>query len=395
PKKYFVFLGFSLPKCLAEITFSIHCISNILPLTTMTPTLSESFLSRSLILLFFSTILFISCKTNSPTIDTSTEKNLSAKPQQPNSSKNLQTIAFGSCNHQDSAQPLWKDIMKHEPDLWIWLGDIIYGDSQVKSYIEEQYTLQSKVKGYQKLLQTTPIVGIWDDHDYGVNDGGKEFAAKKQNEELLLDFLGIPQTADVRNREGAYQSYALGEKGKQVKVILLDSRYFRDKTNKVKGGYNSNLEGTILGEAQWKWLEKELQNSTAQIHLIANGIQVIPEEHRFEKWANFPNERQKLFDLIKKSQAKGVILLSGDRHIGEVSKLDIEGMDYPLYEFTSSGLTHAYTRFTGEKNKHRVGEVASDLNFGVLQIDWGKTIEVKALMLGANGKEYNTFTWKY
>lgn len=347
-------------------------------------------------LLLFFTIFFPSCKTKTPTLDTSMEKSSSAKPQQPNPSKNLQTIVFGSCNRQDLEQPLWKEILKHEPDLWIWLGDIIYGDSESKDYMEEQYNLQLKVEDYQKLLQTTPIVGIWDDHDYGVNDGGKEFAAKKQNEGLLLDFLGVPQNTDVRKREGAYQSYTLGKKGKQVKVILLDSRYFRDKTNKLKmGGYNPNLEGTILGETQWTWLEKELQNSTAQIHLIANGIQVIPEEHRFEKWANFPNERQKLFDLIKKSQAKGVILLSGDRHIGEVSKLDIEGMDYPLYEFTSSGLTHAYTGFTSEKNRHRIGEVASDLNFGVLQIDWGKNIEVKALMRGLNGKEYNTFTWKY
>lgn len=354
------------------------------------------FKNRLAVLFLFAVFAFASCKTNSSAIDPSIEKNLPEKYQELDSSKTLQTIAFGSCNRQDLAQPLWKDILEHEPNLWIWLGDIIYGDSEDADFMKKQYSLQTKVEGYQKLIESTPIIGIWDDHDYGVNDGGKEFAAKKQNEGLLLDFLGVPQNAEVRSREGAYQSYTLGKKGQQVKIILLDSRYFRDKTNKLKmGGYKPNLEGTILGEAQWAWLEKELQNSTAQIHLIANGIQVIPEEHRFEKWANFPNERQRLFDLIKKSQAKGVILLSGDRHIGEVSKLDIEGMDYPLYEFTSSGLTHAYTRFTGEKNRHRVGEVASELNFGVLQIDWGKSIEVKALMRGLNGKEFNTFTWQY
>ncbi len=361
---------------------------------------SKQFFSKiGLIILIFFAVSFSFCKTNSPIVDLPTEEeNVVLLPQQPNPAKTLQTIAFGSCNRQDLAQPLWNDILKHQPDLWIWLGDIIYGDSEDAVFMENQYTLQTKVKGYQELIESTPIIGVWDDHDYGLNDGGKEFSAKGQNKELLLNFLGVPLNASVRNREGAYQSYTLGEEGKQVKIILLDSRYFRDKTNKrIGGGYNPNLEGTILGETQWAWLEDELQNSTAQIHLIGNGIQVIPEEHRFEKWANFPNERQRLFDLIKNSQAKGVILLSGDRHIGEVSKLDIEGMNYPLYEFTSSGLTHSYTSFTSEENRHRIGKVASELNFGVLQIDWrdGDSIEVKALMRGLNDKEFNTFTWKY
>ncbi|MFK7907714.1 MAG: alkaline phosphatase D family protein [Chitinophagales bacterium] len=350
------------------------------------------------LLLLLVTILFLSsCKTKVP--DTSISNKDAVKTQKASKkaeSKTLQTIAFGSCNNQKKPQPLWKDILAYNPDLWIWLGDNIYGDSEDAEFMKKQYDLQSKVKDYQKLVAYSPIVGIWDDHDYGSNNGGKEYAAKESNKNLMLDFLDVPADAAVRQREGAYQSYSFGEVGKEVKVILLDSRYFRDTPDFEKGrGYAPNLEGTILGMAQWEWLKNELENSTAQIHLIANGIQVIPEDHRFEKWANFPNERQQLFDLIKDTKAKGVILLSGDRHIGEFSKLDIEGMDYPLYEFTSSGLTHAYTSFTGEENRHRVGEVASELNFGVLQISWGESIEVKAMMRGLDNKEINTFTWTY
>lgn len=349
------------------------------------------------LLLCLIAVLFSSCKTVPPSIESPPiEDNTQVEPQQPNPSKTLQTIAFGSCNNQNLPQPIWQTILAYQPDLWIWLGDNIYGDSEDAVFIKNQYNLQSKVEDYQALLETTPIVGTWDDHDFGVNNGGKEFVAKDQNKGLMLDFLGVPKDAKVRNREGVYQSFTLGEDGRQVKIILLDSRYFRDEPNQmISGGYEPNLEGTILGETQWTWLENELQNSTAQIHLIANGIQVIPKEHRFEKWANFPNERQRLLDLIKDSKAKGVILLSGDRHIGEISKLDIEGMDYPLYEFTSSGLTHSYTSFTDEANQHRIGEVASELNFGVLQIVWNDSIEVKALMRGLENKEFNTFTWKY
>lgn len=353
--------------------------------------------SKLSILFLLTSILFLSsCKTKVPNTSTPDKSVTTVNASKKAETKTLQTIVFGSCNDQTKPQPLWKDILAYNPDLWIWLGDNIYGDSEDAEFMKKQYNLQSKVSDYEKLVAYSSIVGIWDDHDYGLNNGGKEYAAKESNKKLMLDFLDVPSNAPVRKREGAFQSYSFGEVGKEVKVILLDSRYFRDTPDFERGrGYEPNLEGTILGEAQWTWLENELQNSTAQIHLIANGIQVIPEDHRFEKWANFPNERQRMFDLIKDTKAKGVILLSGDRHIGEVSKLDIEGMDYPLYEFTSSGLTHAYTNFTSEENRHRVGEVASELNFGVLQINWSENIEVKAMMRGLNNKEINTFTWTY
>ncbi len=343
-----------------------------------------------------SVLLIVACKTKPPLTEPPIITPEWVFPQQPDPAKTLQTIAFGSCNKENEPQPLWEQIIAYQPDLWIWLGDNIYGDTSSANIIQSKYNLQSKVENYQGLLKNTPIVGTWDDHDYGENNGGKDFVAKDQNGDLLLDFLGVPIDAVVRKREGIYQSYTLGEEGKQVKVILLDSRYFRDEPNRKEGGgYHPNLEGTILGDTQWEWLENELQNSTAQIHLIANGIQVIPEEHRFEKWANFPNERQRLFDMIRDTKAKRVILLSGDRHIAEISKLDIGGMESPLYEFTSSGLTHSYSSFISEPNRHRISEVCSELNFGVLQITWGQQIEVQAMIRGMENQDFGTIQFDF
>ena len=292
-------------------------------------------------------------------------------------SKTLSRIAFGSCSDEDEPQPIWKYIVSNEADLWIWLGDMIYGDSDNPKVLEEKYNEQLANLEYQKLLSSTAVIGIWDDHDYGENDGDKNFAIKKESKELMVNFLNIDKDADVRKREGAYQSYTFGEGEKKVKILLLDGRYFRDelKNNIVRSGqrYHKNEAGDILGEAQWKWLENELSNSDAAIHIIGCGIQVVPVEHNYEKWANFPMAHQRLYNLLNQTQPSRAILLSGDRHIAEISSIQLDSLDYPLYDITSSGLTHSYEKVdqNGEPNQYRVNNILSgQKNFAQLEIDW-------------------------
>ncbi|MFT5386207.1 MAG: alkaline phosphatase D [Saprospiraceae bacterium] len=302
--------------------------------------------------------------------------------------KIVTNIAFGSCNKHDASQEMWQYVIQNKPELWIWLGDIIYGDTEDMDLLAEKYKLQKSHSEYQALLKQCHVVGIWDDHDYGVNDGGKEYPRRKESKKLLLDFLDVPANAAVRSREhGAFQSYVLGPVDKQVKVILLDARYFRDELIKDPNPdrrYTINATGDILGEAQWQWLEKELTESTAKVHIIGSGIQMIPEEHGWEKWANFPIARERFFDLLVKTKPAKPLLISGDRHIAELSKYQPEGLDYPIYEMTASGLTHTWDIPRVEANQHRVGEIIYQKNFSVLQLDWKQanpimTVEVKGL----------------
>ena len=305
----------------------------------------------------------------------------------------LTTVAFGSCNRQTLSQPLWIQIQQQQPQLWVWLGDNIYGDTEDMAVLEQKYQRQKQQPDYQQLTQTTPVIGVWDDHDYGVNDGGKEYPKREQSQQLFWDFIGEPADSPRRRQQGVYSAHTFGPAGQQVKVILLDSRYHRDTLHQaVRNEVKVNLPnetGDILGEEQWAWLEKELRDSPAQIHLIGNGIQVLPEDHRFEKWANFPQARQRLLDLIASSQAKGVILLSGDRHMAEVSKIEHPGIAYPLYEITSSGLTHTQKEpATPEVNRHRAGDtVVYHLHYGLLLIDWAHQ-QVDVQIKGENDATY-------
>lgn len=300
----------------------------------------------------------------------------SSRPQQQaEEMSQVFTLAFGSCAHQDSDQHLWDEIVKNNPDVWIWLGDNIYGDTEDLSLLAAKYEKQKSNTGYLELMARAAVIGTWDDHDYGINDGGKEFPIKRESRDLMLDFLDVASDQEVRTHEGVYQRYDYTVSDKTIRIILLDTRYFRDEIWKdTTGGnhYIPNPEGDILGDAQWKWLEAQLSESNADAHVIASSIQVIPEDHGYEKWANFPGARSRLFRLIEKYQPKYTMFLSGDRHIAEYSKIDIGGNT--VYEFTSSGLTHSWKQAREEVNQHRVGELIIARNFGIIHFDFDKNL---------------------
>lgn len=332
---------------------------------------------RKSIFILSSVFLFFSCKsTTSKTINTSSKPDF--------------TIAFGSCNINTIDNLLWDDILNSNPDVWIWGGDIIYADTDDMQKLGRMYDAQNAVAGYKNLKQNTPIIGSWDDHDYGLNDGGIEFKAKKESQQMFLDFMGIQKNSPRRNQEGIYTSHDYDLPEGQVKVIVLDTRYFRtaltpDTQTKKRTKPNTYGEGDMLGETQWQWLQKELSSSKADFNVIISSIQFLSNEHGFECWGNFPHEVDKLNTMIAASKAKGVMMLSGDRHISEFSKAEVKGLPYPLIDFTSSGLTHAYSAFTEESNPFRVGKVVSVESFGVLQFDF-KQRQVSFQMIGDNGE---------
>jgi alkaline phosphatase D len=293
--------------------------------------------------------------------------------------KPLARIAFGSCAEQDSPQPIWEQIVKAEPDLFLFIGDNIYADTEDMQLMRAKYAKLAAFAGYRKLRETVPVLATWDDHDYGANDAGAEYPKRAESQQLFLDFFGEPKDSIRRKREGVYDAKVFGPPGKRVQVILLDTRYFRSplvrrKDNQPGTGRNlpnTDRSATVLGEAQWKWLEEQMR-VPAQVRIIASSIQVIAEDHGSEKWMNFPHERERLFKLLRDSRAGGVIFISGDRHLAELSMMD-GGTGYPLYDLTSSALNRSSKRWRGyEVNRHRVGTMNWGDNFGLITIDWSR-----------------------
>ena len=330
-------------------------------------------------IIFLVTILaFTNCKTRYA------ENSISIKKPNQNS---LFTIAFGSCDNQKIKNELWPAIDKNHPSVWIWGGDNVYSDTEDMKFLENNYNIQKQDSDYLNFIKSKMIMGTWDDHDFGANDGGENYPFKRESQQLLLDFLGTPKNAIERKRDGVYNAKTFIIGSNKVKIIVLDTRFFRTGLTKGVGSKrfqpNKYGEGTMLGAEQWKWLERELNSSDAQFNVIVSSIQFLSNKHGFEAWANFPHEIDKLEQLIVSSKAKGTFIISGDRHIATFSAKDIPGLSYPLVDFTSSGLTHIYANFSAEENPFVKGEVVKEINFGILKFDFDKN----KVIMEIRGKE--------
>lgn len=299
------------------------------------------------------------------------------KDAQPSEPQPLERLVFVSCFKESRKSEALKTIVDWRPDVFVWMGDNIYGDSEDMKVLRDKWNTVLNNAEYLKIRKTSAVLGTWDDHDYGANDVGKEFGPKAESQKEFLDFLGVAPDSPRRRREGVYHYEDFGPENQLVRVILLDTRYHRD-------ALESN--GTILGEEQWQWLEKALRESPAQVNLLVSSIQVLPHEHRFEKWANFPKEQERLFALLAESEVPPVLLLSGDRHLAEIS-LDETNCGYPLYEVTSSSLNHSFGGSPNEVNQLRVGKNYGRNNFGGLIFDWaGDFPKIEAAVFDENGQ---------
>ncbi len=290
----------------------------------------------------------------------------------------LQRILFGSCVLQSRPQPIFATIAEMDPDLFMFLGDNIYADTIDMTVMQRKYAELAGSPLFQLLLESCPVLAVWDDHDYGANDAGSEYPKKAESKRLFLDFWKEPEDSLRRKRAGIYVAHLYGPVGRCVQVILLDTRTFRDslvrgnpQPTDALGPYVANPDpaATILGEQQWRWLEEQLARP-ARVRIIASSIQVIPEFSGWESWANFPLEKQRLLDLITEREIEGVIFISGDRHFAELSVLH-RGVAYPLYELTSSALNLRHPSGLTGDNEYRIDGTYLRENFGEIQIRWG------------------------
>lgn len=289
----------------------------------------------------------------------------------------LEHVIFGSCLDTHD-HPMLDRTLTLPRDLFVFMGDNIYADKGGIPMMQEKYALLKNSLFFHG-LRNKPVLATWDDHDFGLNDGGADCTIKKEAQAEFWNWLDEPPGSPRRRQEGVYHSQTFGPDGKRAQVILLDTRYFRSPLKKVPkdkamlGGTSVPTDDettTMLGAAQWAWLEKALQEP-AELRIVVSSIQFAPEAHGGECWANFPHEQRRLLSLLKGHKA---VVLSGDRHWCEFSH-------HGVFDFTSSSMTQKHPRGTPTPNKHRIVPKTWHLpSVGHLRIDWpSSTITVKVI----------------
>ncbi len=219
---------------------------------------------------------------------------------------------------------------KKNGDFMVWLGDnVYYLYKRHHSSYEGMFERQLKVrkvynKKYRDLLGNQPNYAIWDDHDYGPNNSNKNFALK---DTALKVFKGF--WPNVYPDQNSFPGNYFNFRQYDAEFFMTDCRYARDK--------EGDTTGSFLGETQMIWLKNKLLMSDASFKFICVGSQVLNDNHFDESYANYPRERNELFDFIAANNIQGVVFLTGDKHYSEICKRNWNG--YPLIDITCSPLT--------------------------------------------------------
>eukprot|EP00043_Microstomoeca_roanoka_P005119 m.53673 g.53673 ORF g.53673 m.53673 type:complete len:503 (+) comp12817_c0_seq1:3-1511(+) len=306
-------------------------------------------------------------------------------------------IGIGSCNNPSKPQPSWQ--WMDDIDLFLFNGDVVYSHNITLAGLEEAFQLLATTPAYRVLETRTSsrfscrsmkegctihhgIWATWDDHDFGINDGGAgeplpgwKDVQLAQRLHLFKSFMHPrchgSSTPTLSERNGTYHSFDINDAvdGVGVRVTLLDTRTHKQlhaipslgtwsfvpilgklapitaawtRLASAYLGWANTNPGALLGKHQWQWLEQNLCDPSAQhsVHLIVSSIQVLTSNPFVESWGHYPSELTALRNVLRKCNPKHVLLVSGDVHFTEfMSASDESG----LMELTSSGMTHDCT----------------------------------------------------
>jgi alkaline phosphatase D len=291
-------------------------------------------------------------------------------------------IVFASCfDQRPPGEPAaWGAMFAYRPDVFIALGDNVYGDVRAAAMRPDVPELaaayaQARAQGhFHRMARSAQMLATWDDHDFGINDGGAEHPYRERAKELFLDFFEIAADDVRRTRPGIHFSRVIGPPGQRVQIILLDTRWWRSPLVRGPlpapfGPYvpTEDRTTTLLGEEQWAWLAERLREP-AELRLVVSSIQLVADGHGWERWGNFPHERARFYRLLAETRAEGVVVLSGDRHIGGIYR-HAEGVPYPVIDVTASPIVRPFPG-NREPGPNRVGAIYGLENFGTVDIDW-------------------------
>jgi alkaline phosphatase D len=262
-------------------------------------------------------------------------------------------IATGSCAYINEPRydrpgkpygggyEIFDTIADASPDLMVWLGDTLYlreADYSSRAGVFRRYRYQRSHESLRKLWTACPHVGIWDDHDFGPDDGDASYAGRGWTLDAFRCHWPLPYSTP---EDGIYGRILQGD----VEIFLLD-----DRSSRYPNRWPEDADKVLFGAKQIRWLKAALTYSpytpspTPPFRIIAGGSQFLNRASGGgrESWAKYPAEQAEFLRWLEERKIPGVFFLSGDRHIAQMLRFE-RGSLYPLVEITTSPLTASVT----------------------------------------------------
>lgn len=259
---------------------------------------------------------------------------------------------------------IFETMAKTPANFNIWLGDNWYYREVDYSSVWGLKYRASHDRGIpilQKFMACMPQYAVWDDHDFGPNDAGKNYIFKDESRTIFNDYWLNPNSGE--NNEGIYTMFNYSD----VDFFLLDDRFFRSDV-KMPDSINNltNEDKAYFGKKQLDWLKNNLLFSKATFKIIVTGNQVLNPINNYECVEHYPKEYNDLIGFLTNQKINGVVFLTGDRHHSEVIEMPRPNA-YSLYDITVSPLTSGVGKVSGKEldNPFRVANTLIEAqNFG-------------------------------
>ena len=241
------------------------------------------------------------------------------------------------CRDAARGYPIFAVMAARKPDLFIALGDMIYGDDTCygtgrygNAQIEGPPAARSRAgywahwrynradPGHQAFLASTPMAAVWDDHEI-VNDAGPAHDSPPLQPavhllapamEAFLDYQPLLPPAAEPTRLYRSQRW-----GKHVEIFFLDTRQYRDANDAAD---DPAAPKSMLGPQQRRWLEEAVAASTATWKIIVASVPLsVPTGDGFasgETDRGFEREAAELFAVLHQRGVYNPLWLTTDVH---------------------------------------------------------------------------------
>lgn len=275
-------------------------------------------------------------------------------------------LAVASCQHfEQGLFTAYEHLASENLDLVAHLGDYIYeygtGEGGVRAHhgpeivtlddYRRRYAQYKRDPALQAAHALCPWIVTWDDHEVDNNYAG---------------LFGEHDPENVRRmrarRAAAYQAWWEHQPvripraaswtdlniwrtfrwGRTAVLHALDTRQYRsdqacgDGRREVPCGDWDNARRTMLGNAQERWLTRQLGRDDVTWQVLAQQIMLAPFDREpggdvvtsMDQWSGYPAARDRLLRTIGRTAPGRTVVLTGDSHSNWVNDLRA-GFDRP------------------------------------------------------------------
>ena len=221
------------------------------------------------------------------------------------------TFGVSGCAATGSNGSVFDTIREHNPLFFMSNGDLFYENISVndRDRFREAYTSILTTPAQSALYRNTPIVHVWDDHDFGPNDSDRTSPSRDASQFVNREMVPAHPMAIPGDTGPIYRAFSIG----RVRFIVTD-----DRSEKSPLTDPDNASKTMLGDAQKAWFKQQLLDANGKYPVII-WVQSVPwiAEAAIggDTWGGYATERQEIADFIADNEIAGLLMLAGDAHM--------------------------------------------------------------------------------